>query len=65
MLNIMWREDDIPMTMQDLIDFIYGTERTTPRCRQCLRPMLLLEDEYGKFLWCEHCAELRKKEGDR
>ena len=53
------------MTMQDLIDFIYGTERTTPRCRQCLRPMLLLEDEYGKFLWCEHCAELRKKEGDR
>ena len=52
------------MTMLDLIDFIYGTERTMPRYKQCWRPMLLLEDEHGKFLWCKHCADLREEEGD-
>ena len=64
LLNIAGKEAAKPMTMLDLLDFIYGAERTMPRCRQCWRPMLLLEDENGKFLWCKHCADLRKEEGD-
>ena len=53
------------MKMIDLLNLIYGERPAMARCRDCWRPMVLREDERGKYLWCKHCEDLRKEEGER
>ena len=52
------------MTMEELIDFIYGTTPDMPHCGHCGRPLLLVKDGNKKYLWCKHCEDLRKEEGE-
>ena len=52
------------MKYLDLIDFIYGPSKL-PRCRDCQRPLKLVE-EYGHMaLYCKHCEDLAREDAEK
>ena len=52
------------MKFTEILDRIYGKRPDTPRCGHCLRPLVLITENGKKYLYCKHCEDLKREEGD-
>ena len=50
------------MKFTEILDLIYGKRPDTPRCGHCSRPLVLVNDNGKKYLYCKHCEDLKREE---